>query len=149
MEFSTVVELASRENCATIAAHPFALIRKGVGRLFELKYLDCVEVFNSSSDILTNLYTALTSHSKRCKTAGSDAHIPELIGSAYTVVDVGDISPEDVVESIKKARTEPYYRVGQGALRSLASVKSRLVHTFRVRLGAYGNPWERVSLYPI
>lgn len=149
VELSSIIDLATKENCVTVAAHPFALVRKGVGRLFELKYLDCVEVFNSSSDVITNVYTILAARNKRCKVAGSDAHVPELIGSAYTLVNTGNANVEEIIESIKKAKTEPYYRVNFGAFKSLTSVKSRLVHTFRTRLGIYGNPWERVSLYPI
>lgn len=149
IELSSIVDLVTKENCVTVAVHPFTLIRKGIGRLFELKYLDCVEVFNSSSDIITNVYTIFAARNKRCKIAGSDAHVPELIGSAYTLVNVDDVSIEEIVESIKKAKIEPYYGVDLGAFNSLTSVKSRLIHTLRTRLGGYGNPWERVSLYPI
>ncbi len=149
VRFSSVVELATGENCVTIAAHPFAAFRAGSGGAFELRYFDCVEAYNSSSDILTNVYTAYVTRGKRCRTAGSDAHVPEVIGSAYTLIEVDSLSAEGVLEGLRRARTRPYYSATAWLLATLASARSRLLHFFRLRLGHYGNPWERVSLYPI
>lgn len=149
VELLSIVDLATRENCVTIAAHPFALVKKSCGRLFELKYLDCVEVYNSSSDIVTNIYTAYVARNKKCRIAGSDAHILELIGSAYTLIDVDEVNIEGIIESIRKAKVEPRYDIDFWILKSLTSIKDRLIHLLRTKLGNYGDPWERVSLYPV
>ncbi|MEM0351639.1 MAG: PHP-associated domain-containing protein [Sulfolobales archaeon] len=149
IELSSLLDMVSRENCVTIAAHPFALIRKGSGRLFELKYVDCVEVYNSSSDIITNIYTIYSTRDKGCRVSGSDAHILELIGSAYTLVNADSTSAGEIIESIRRAKVEPYYKVNLEILKLPILIRKRLFHSIRVKLGSYGNPWKRVSLYPI
>ncbi|MEM1623079.1 MAG: PHP-associated domain-containing protein [Sulfolobales archaeon] len=149
IELYSLLDMVARENCVTIAAHPFALIRKGSGRLFELKYVDCVEVYNSSADIITNIYTIYSTQDKECRVSGSDAHILELIGSAYTLVNADSANVAEILESIRRARVEPYYNVSLEILRSPISIRKRLFHSIRVRLGSYGDPWKRVSLYPI
>ncbi|MEM2308159.1 MAG: PHP-associated domain-containing protein [Sulfolobales archaeon] len=149
IEFTSLLDMVARENCVTIAVHPFALIRKGCGRLFELKYVNCVEVYNSSSDVLTNIYTIYSSQDKECRVSGSDAHILELIGSAYTLVDADNASAEEMIESIRKARVKPYYNFSLEIFRLPVLVRKRLLHSLRVRLGNYGNQRKRTLLYPI
>ncbi|MCJ7574156.1 histidinol-phosphatase, partial [Candidatus Bathyarchaeota archaeon] len=39
-------------------------------------------------------------------TGGSDSHIPRTIGRAYTVVDSASSEVEDIIEAIKRGRTE-------------------------------------------
>ena len=146
---SLVLSLASEENCVTVAVHPFALMRWGGGRLFELPHVICVEVYNGSSDPLTNLYAAYVARSKECKLASSDAHVVDMVGTAYTLIEVDHMSREGVIESIRKARTRPVYRTLTDSLKSFASMKSRLTHSIRTRLGIYGDPWERVARYPV
>lgn len=148
VDFFRLVELAHVENCVLIAAHPFALIREGGGRIFELRHLDCVEVFNSSSDIFTNIYTIYATRSKKCKVAGSDAHILELIGSSYTVVEVSDLSREEIIESLRKARVEPYYDLLRWIVKMSTSITKRLEHSLRLAVGGYRDPWERVYHLP-
>lgn len=145
---SLVDSLVAKENCVTVAAHPFAVVRRGSGRLFELNYLDCVEVYNSSSDIVTNIYTVYVARNKMCKIAGSDAHVIEMVGSVHTLVEVGDLSPEEIIEGIRKARTVPCYNLAPEVLKP-ARFARRILHSLRIRLGNYGNPWKRVSMYPI
>ncbi|MCX8184498.1 MAG: CehA/McbA family metallohydrolase [Sulfolobales archaeon] len=149
IKLSSLLELAARENCVTVAVHPFAVSREGCGRLFELKHLNCVEVYNSSSDTVTNLYTIHTASFKDCKTAGSDAHIPELVGSAYTLVEIKDLNAEEIVEGIRKSRVKPHYDAALDLLKSLGLVKHRVTHSIRVGLGIYGDPWKRAHSYPI
>ncbi|MDW8010819.1 MAG: PHP-associated domain-containing protein, partial [Sulfolobales archaeon] len=149
VEFLSVVELAATENCVTVAAHPYAVSREGCGRLFELRHLDCVEVHNSSSDIVTNFYTAYVANSKKCRIAGSDAHVPEMIGSAYTLVEIGKFDAESVVEGIRKSRVEPRYSAALDFLKSLSSIRSRTLHSLRARLSARRNHWERSCSYSI
>lgn len=149
IDFFRLVELAHVENCVLIAAHPFALIREGGGRIFELRYLDCVEVFNSSSDIFTNIYSIYATHNKKCKVAGSDAHIPELIGSSYTIVEASDLNREEIIESLRKARVEPYYRIPAWIVKTSTSITRRLEHSLRSALGHHGDPWRRTRYFPI
>jgi predicted metal-dependent phosphoesterase TrpH len=88
----TLVDLAKRENCVLVAVHPYARFRYGIGSLYRANFIDCVEVFNSSSDPLTNAYTLLTVAGKSCRMAASDSHILGTIGRAYTLVDCGSSS---------------------------------------------------------
>jgi predicted metal-dependent phosphoesterase TrpH len=149
VSFLQLVELAYVENCVLVAAHPFALIRKGSGRAFELRYLDCVEVFNSSSDIFTNIYSIYATRGKKCRIAGSDAHIPELIGSSHTLVEVSDLSREEIIESLRKTRAKPYYDISAWTFRTATLMKKRLEHSLRMALGDYGDPWKRTQRLPL
>ncbi|MEM2594579.1 MAG: PHP-associated domain-containing protein, partial [Sulfolobales archaeon] len=103
----------------------------------------------SSSDVLTNIYTIYSSQDKECRVSGSDAHILELIGSAYTLVDADNASAEEMIESIRKARVKPYYNFSLEIFRLPVLVRKRLLHSLRVRLGNYGNQRKRTLLYPI
>jgi predicted metal-dependent phosphoesterase TrpH len=41
------------------------------------------------------------------KTGGSDAHIPETIGRAYTIIEADSFEVDDVIRAIEQGRTEP------------------------------------------
>lgn len=150
VKLSLLLELKHKENCIMVVAHPFSLVRWGGGRLFESKYLDCVEVYNSSSDPFTNIYTIYaTRDSKGCKTAGSDAHVPELIGSSYTLVEADGLNSEAIIESMRKSAVKPFYNVSTDFVRNAILAGKRFTHTLRVKLGDYGDPWKRTRAYPI
>ncbi|MBS7634607.1 hypothetical protein KEJ34_03805 [Candidatus Bathyarchaeota archaeon] len=42
------------------------------------------------------------------QTAGSDSHIPETIGSAYTIIENDEASVDDIIEAIRKGLTVPF-----------------------------------------
>ena len=94
-----------------VVAHPSAIYKGGVG-LGALPSLraDAVEVINSSVipfHLLTYLNRKVALKVGLPQTAGSDSHIPETIGLAYTLIHA-ESSLDEIIESIRKGRTEPY-----------------------------------------
>ncbi len=135
----SLVDLTRKENCVLVAVHPYATFRYGTGSLYRASFIDCVEVFNSSSDPLTNAYTLLATSDKPCKTAGSDSHLLETIGSAYTLIDSGSLRREDLLESLRKARTTPSYSLAKSLVDLVVLAKKRLLHSLRLRLDLRGD----------
>lgn len=103
-----IIEASREEGCICYAPHPFDLRRLGLGeRIYGLK-LDAIEIFNSLSDPLSN--RRAREARERLGIPGlsnSDAHTPRFIGAAHNIIDVSDLSVEDVLESIRKGAVEP------------------------------------------
>jgi predicted metal-dependent phosphoesterase TrpH len=143
----TLVDLAKRENCVLVAVHPYARFRYGIGSLYRANFIDCVEVFNSSSDPLTNVYTLLTVADKSCRVAASDSHMLETIGRAYTLVDCGSSSREEVLESLRRGRVRPRYSLASNLVDLVVLARKRAYHSLRLRLSLRGDLWDRVRRY--
>ncbi|MCX8171654.1 MAG: CehA/McbA family metallohydrolase [Candidatus Bathyarchaeota archaeon] len=112
-----------------IAAHPQAFFKKGVGLNKKIiSYgLDAIEVINSLALPFGFSRDKCRNFARECnlpQTAGSDSHIPEAIGLAYTVISGCDESIDGIVESIRRGLTEP---LGKGIPMSL-----RLRHFLRI-----------------
>jgi len=92
-----------------VIAHPSVVIKTGFGsKITSASNIDAVEVINSSAFpffLSTYLGRRLAHRLGLPEIAGSDAHFPEEIGSAYTVVDAGS-NRNDVVEAIRKGKTQ-------------------------------------------
>ncbi len=106
-----LIDRAHENNCLLVPAHPFDIIRHGVGEnLYSIRGWDAVEVWNASAPPNANKEAI-----KAAKILGlpgiasSDAHIPEYIGVAYTVIDVDEPSVENVLEAVKRGRVQPHY----------------------------------------
>ncbi len=99
-----------------IAAHPQTLFKDGIGlnpKILSLG-LDAVEVINSSLfpfQPLTRMCRRFAERYHLPQTAGSDSHMPETIGLAYTLINTNERSIKCVVKSIRKGLTIP---VGRG-----------------------------------
>lgn|GEM_PF-144669 len=143
----SLVDLARRENCVLVAVHPYAKFRYGIGSLYRASFINCVEVFNSSSDPLTNVYTILATADKPCKTAGSDSHLLEAVGSAYTLIDSVSLRREDLLESLRKARATPSYSLAKSLVDLVVLTEKRLLHSLRLRLYLQNDMWGRVRRY--
>ena len=93
-----------------VIAHP-AVIIKGLGtRIHSASDIDAVEVINASAipfSLSIYLSRRLALRLRLPETAGSDSHYPDEIGTAYTVVEA-DPNRDDVIEAIRKGRTEPF-----------------------------------------
>jgi len=93
-----------------VIAHP-AVIIKGLGtRIHSASCIDAVEVINASAipfSLSIYLSRRLALRLRLPETAGSDSHYPDEIGTAYTVVEA-DPNRDDVIEAIRKGRTEPF-----------------------------------------
>lgn len=107
-----LIDKSHENNCLVVPAHPFDLFRLGIGDLvYEIKGWDAIEVFNASANKGAN---------KRAEEAAkilglpglasSDAHIPEYVGVAYTIIDCDDIDPENILEAIRKNKVVPVKR---------------------------------------
>lgn len=101
-----LVDEAHANNCITVAAHPYDLIRKGIGDLVKDIDIDAIEVFNAHSPPNAN-ERALKVAKELSKPgiANSDAHILDEIGSTYTLYDVEELSPEAVIDAIRLGQT--------------------------------------------
>jgi predicted metal-dependent phosphoesterase TrpH len=93
---------------AAVVPHPFQRTRHGVGAVEDT---DGVETYNS------RLFTGLANRRARRfarknglpELAGSDAHIAEMVGRAYTTVDA-ERDPDSLIDGIKNGRTETHGR---------------------------------------
>jgi predicted metal-dependent phosphoesterase TrpH len=98
-----------------IAAHPSTMFKSGIGlsRKVASYGLDGIEVINSALipfSLLTYLNKRLGTGLGLPQTAGSDSHIPETIGLAYTMIDnpESEASTEDIVHAVKRGQTVPF-----------------------------------------
>ncbi len=103
-EIGKLIDSARREGCLLIPAHPFDIFRLGIGlRVRDFRW-DAIEVFNASSDPISNLVAYV--HAKRSgarPVANSDAHILEHVGVAYTTFECSNFNEDEVFECIRKS----------------------------------------------
>lgn len=94
-----------------VIAHPSTVIKTGLGiKITSSSDIDAVEVINSSSfpfALSTYLARRLAKRLGLPQTAGSDAHYPKEIGSAFTCVEANS-NPDDIIEAIRKDKTNPF-----------------------------------------
>jgi predicted metal-dependent phosphoesterase TrpH len=94
-----------------VIAHPSTVIKTGLGtKITSSSDIDAVEVINSSSfpfALSTYLARRLAQRLDLPQTAGSDAHYPREIGSAFTCVEA-DSNPDDIIEAIRKEKINPF-----------------------------------------
>ena len=104
------VERIHGQGGTAILAHPYGLPRSWVSiNQASLCGFDAIEVANSAQfpyDTITGYNRRLAEELGLPVTGGSDSHIPRTIGRAYTIVDSDSREVEDIVEAIKKGRTE-------------------------------------------
>ena len=107
----TIDRIRERDGIAVVP-HPFQKSRSGVGVNLsgqELAEADAIEVYNS------RLLTGRGNRRARRfaeehglpMTAGSDAHIAEMVGQAVTLLDAEEPTARGVVDAIREGRTEP------------------------------------------
>jgi len=108
------VEKIHEAGGISIAAHPSAKYKSGIG-LDEKKLskgIDAVEVINSSvfPFFLNSLSRKLANRAKLPQTGGSDSHLPETIGLAYTIVAGVNVTSEveEIVRAVKRGLSIPY-----------------------------------------
>jgi len=109
-----------------VVAHPAAVYKTiwGVERGWWFRgasasNLDAVEVVNSASfpfSLSTYLSRKLAARLNLPQTAGSDSHLPQTIGMAYTLVDA-DPEVEEIVLAIKEGSATPRGRATPWSLR--------------------------------
>jgi predicted metal-dependent phosphoesterase TrpH len=68
--------------------------------------IPAIEVFNSCSDLRTNLKTMkIAKNFNLGGVGGSDSHIPEYVGYAYTLIDSTDYNTDSVLSEINKKKS--------------------------------------------
>jgi len=104
----TLRDLADANGCVLIPAHPFDVMRLGIGWRVRENLWDCIECFNMGSDPITNAMAWIycRASGKPC-IACSDAHVIEMVGVARTLIEVADLTPDDVLESLRKGLVNP------------------------------------------
>ncbi len=94
-----------------VIAHPSVVIKTGLGTtITSASHIDAVEVINASAFpffLSTYLGRRLARRLDLPQTAGTDAHYPEEIGRAYTIIDA-DSNRDDIAEAILHCKTEPF-----------------------------------------
>jgi len=103
---SETVERVRNLGGAAVVPHPFQRTRHGIGAVEDI---DAVETYNS------RLFTGLANRRARRfarkndlpELAGSDAHIADMVGRAYTVIDA-ERDVDGIIEGIKDGRTETH-----------------------------------------
>jgi predicted metal-dependent phosphoesterase TrpH len=106
-----LIDVAHENNCLVVPAHPFDLFRQGIGdAVFEYKGWDAIEVWNASSDPRSNREALRAAKILRLPgIANSDAHVPEAIGSAYTILFIEEKSIDAVFKAIKNNMVQPHF----------------------------------------
>ncbi len=103
-------DLADENNCVMIAAHPYSLIEPAVGDFIReaSELFDAIEVWNATNLPFLNSKAARVARELgKPGTAGSDAHVKEEIGSAYTLVYTDEGSVESFLEAVRKGDIRP------------------------------------------
>lgn len=102
------IERARRLGGTVIIPHPFKQSSHGIGS-FEGLDIDAVEVFNSRC-ILNNVNFKAETEAKRLGipgVGGSDSHVPEMVGQAYTEIDASENTMEAVLRAIREGKVAP------------------------------------------
>ncbi len=103
------IERIRRAGGIAIACHPFALFKGSLGK-HASKDFDAVETKNASALPYGNASRRaeeIADKLKLPKVAGTDAHIGQAIGYAYTVIEA-EQNVEDVIRSIVKGHCQPF-----------------------------------------
>jgi predicted metal-dependent phosphoesterase TrpH len=109
LSISETVDRIHDQGATAILAHPYAFPRSWI-KIHQIEGvgLDAIEVANSAQIPYKYVYGLNLKLAVRLSlpiTGGSDSHIPETIGRAYTLVETDSSDPYDVIKAIKLGRT--------------------------------------------
>jgi predicted metal-dependent phosphoesterase TrpH len=79
------IEMIHRQGGLAIAAHPYDLLRKGIGDLVKKLKFDAIEVMNGRNYLANGKARKVAEELNIAVTGGSDAHIIDEIGNCYTL----------------------------------------------------------------
>lgn len=102
------IRRARKLGGTVIIPHPFKHSSHGIGS-FEGLDIDAVEVFNSRC-LFNKANRKAANEAKRLGipgVAGSDSHVPEMVGQAYTEVDTSKNTLEAVLKAIQEGKVSP------------------------------------------
>ena len=103
------VDTIHSQGATAVLAHPYGLPRTwiSINGVRDAR-LDAIEVANSAQipyNYIRALNEDLADRLGLPQTGGSDSHIPDTIGRAYTLVETPSQDPEDIVKSIRGGLT--------------------------------------------
>ena len=111
LPFQETLDRIHDQDGLAVVPHPFQEARHGVLANISrdaLTAADAIEVYNSR--LLTGRANRQAARFARKRgmpmTAGSDAHISEMVGQAVTYVDASDRESEAILDAIREGRTE-------------------------------------------
>ena len=111
LTFMETVDRIRGQDGIAVVPHPFQSSRHGVAPHVteaELASVDAIEVYNSR--LLTGLANrwaeSFAVDHDLPMTAGSDAHISEMVGQAVTMVDTDERDPWAILDAIREGGTE-------------------------------------------
>jgi len=114
------IERIHESGGLAVVAHPFTAFKsRWKSKVLSSLKVDAIEVKNSSNFpfvLSTYLNERLAARLNLPQTAGSDAHIPQAIGTAYTLIEA-DSALEEIVQAIKRGAVTPYGEAMSWALR--------------------------------
>jgi predicted metal-dependent phosphoesterase TrpH len=102
------IHRARKLGGTVIIPHPFKQSSHGIGS-FEGLDIDAVEVFNSRC-LFNNANRKAAIEAERLGipgVAGSDSHIPEMVGQAYTEIEASENTLEAVLRAIREGKVAP------------------------------------------
>ncbi len=129
-DLGSLVDKAHEEGCLVVPAHPYDISRIGIGDNVYHYPFDAIEVYNASAEPVANrraMEAALRLGLPGL--ANTDAHIPELLGVAYTLIAVDELGVEEVLEAIRRGLVKPQWRppsLGLVLRRYMWSVERRM-----------------------
>ena len=110
LSFESTIEAIHEQDGIAVIPHPFQESRHGVmGRITrdQLALGDAIEVYNSR--LLTGRANRQAERFARTRnlpmTAGSDAHISEMVGQAVTRVDAEERTADAILDAIREGKT--------------------------------------------
>ena len=102
-------DLARDLNALSIIAHPYRKAAHGIGYL-EGTGADAAETFNSKC-ITNGANKKAVKEATRLgmpQTGGSDAHIADLVGRGYTMMEIEENTKENVFDAVLRGKTIPF-----------------------------------------
>ncbi|MDD2613421.1 MAG: PHP domain-containing protein [Methanosarcina sp.] len=102
------IKRARKLGGTVIIPHPFKRSSHGIGS-FEGLDIDAVEVFNSRC-LFNSANRKAATEAERLGipgVSGSDSHIPEMVGQAYTEIDALENTVDAVLEAIREGKVSP------------------------------------------
>ena len=110
LSIAETVDRIHDQGAVAVIAHPYSVFKTWVNsREIEDARFNAVEVANANQfpyGLMLRRNAALAERLGLPQTGGSDAHIPEVVGRAYTVVEADSHNVEDIIRSIRRGCTE-------------------------------------------